>query len=297
MEASHNADPREALRPGRDGGAWEPFARPALEPTTQAWPQSWLPPVEDSSPPYRPANPHPDLQPDFELVVRGISSPDSGATRFVLLPAGRPANQTASQSAWQPRSYGYTHGPHLRLAPLCHACQRSLTRKQSREPSVDSSSDGNAVTSAAVHRHDLRLRKPTNARYDGFLASLNLRVGGSIPSRRTYRLVWNTDPSRAAQQLLQTIGEVDTEYQPSTRARLSSGRLPSPAKRGEYLHRTGPDRRQPQQDDQLRLFEVDANYHHGTYVTTGGHHAEARANAHAATFASPRGPSRRLILR
>jgi hypothetical protein len=33
------------------------------------------------------------------------------------------------------------------------------------------------------------------------------------------------------------------------------------------------------------------------YVTTGMHHYRARATAHAATFASPRGPSRQLILR
>ena len=43
-----------------------------------------------------------------------------------------------------------------------------------------------AVTATQSHpppstEHDLRLRKPTNARYDGSQASLNLRVGGSIP--------------------------------------------------------------------------------------------------------------------
>jgi hypothetical protein len=47
---------------------------------------------------------------------------------------------------------------------------------------------------------------------------------------------------------------------------VSSRRLPSLARlTPEHFHRTGPDRRQPQQDDQLGLFAVDATYHH-TYL-------------------------------
>jgi hypothetical protein len=43
----------------------------------------------------------------------------------------------------------------------------AFLQAQSREPSQrDSSSDSNAVTSAAVHRAPLRLRKSTNACYD-----------------------------------------------------------------------------------------------------------------------------------
>src|SRR5512133_3597921 len=56
----------------------------------------------------------------------------------------------------------------------------------------------------------------------------------------------------------------NTEYQPPPpQARLSSEGLPSPARQTpEHFHRTGPDRRQPHQDDQLGPLSVDANYHH-----------------------------------
>jgi hypothetical protein len=63
---------------------------------------------------------------------------------------------------------------------------------------------------------------------------------------------WNTDPRRAAQQPLQTIGKVKHAIQPLARAELSSAGLPSPATSPrEHFRRPGPDRRQLQHDDQF----------------------------------------------
>jgi hypothetical protein len=43
----------------------------------------------------------------------------------------------------------------------------AFLQAQSREPSQrDSSSDSNAVISAGIQEHRLRLREPTNTRYD-----------------------------------------------------------------------------------------------------------------------------------
>jgi DNA primase len=52
------------------------------------------------------------------------------------------------------------------------------------------------------------------------------------------------------------------EYQQSSRARRSSGGLPSRVRRGEQFRRTGSDRRETRQDDQLVLFAADANFRH-----------------------------------
>ena len=166
MEASHNADPREALRPGRDGGLRTVcLARLGARDASlaaiavAACLEGLLPTVSPSKSP-------PDLQP-IELVKGPTLRLTQGDA--VLLQAGSPC-QSGCQSIGLAAAdhMDMLHGPHLRLPPQCHACQRSLTRKQSREPNVTA-----AVTATQSHpppstEHDLRLRKPTNARYDGF---------------------------------------------------------------------------------------------------------------------------------
>jgi hypothetical protein len=104
-----------------------------------------------------PAQPHPVPRPISEIPAR-IEPASSRCQRsaghfasWLLLPIRLLVNQSSSR-----RSSRHTDGPQLRSPRQCHACPRSLTRKQSRLPKLDSRGDSNAVTSATVHRASLR---------------------------------------------------------------------------------------------------------------------------------------------
>ena len=172
--------------------------------------------------------------------MRASSSPDSGATRFFSFKLARPANQTASQSAWQPRIIWIY--PRTSLTPAAVSCVPEITDTEAvARAQRDSSSDGNAVTSAAVHRarfapsqaHERPLRR---LRWLLLICGLGVRFprGALSPS-----VEHRPEPSRAT--TLQTIGEVNTEYQPPSRGPAEqrttplareAGRIPSSNRAG-----------------------------------------------------------------
>jgi DNA primase catalytic core len=138
-------------------------------------------------------------------------------------------------------------------------------------------------------------------RWDQDSSAISFRLGVPMAQVRHTLLTlvkqWNSDPRRAAQQPLQTIGEVKHRISTATASPAEQRRTPPPATlTPEHFRRAGPARRQSQQDDQLGCSRSTLTTGTNTYVTTELHHDRARANAHAATFASPRVPSRQLIL-
>jgi hypothetical protein len=89
-----------------------------------------------------------------------------------------------------------------------------------------------------------------------------------------------------------------TENQPPPTAQPSSGGLlPLASSTPEHFRRTGPDRPQTQRDDQLGPFAVDANYQHKYLRSTGHASLPSSRQQLRSDPASPKGSSRRLILR
>jgi hypothetical protein len=71
--------------------------------------------------------------PDRRRRARRGSATSSG-TGMPGSPTANGATGPRVNRSGAPRSSGYTHGPHLRVPPHCHARQRSLTRKESSHP-------------------------------------------------------------------------------------------------------------------------------------------------------------------
>ena len=204
MEASHNADPREALWPGRDGGLRTAcLARLGARDASlaaiavAACLEGLLPTVSPSKSP-------PDLQPISSWSCGPALRLTQGRCGFASKLA-RPANQAASQSAWQPRIIWIY--PRTSLTPATAvSCVPEITDTEAvARAQRDSSSDGNAVTSAAVHRARFApFASPRTPATTASLASLNQRVGvrfpRGAPSRSQMITTWVslTEPRRQA---------------------------------------------------------------------------------------------------
>ena len=204
MEASHNADPREALRPGRDGGLRTVcLARLGARDASlaaiavAACLEGLLPTVSPSKSP-------PDLQPISSWSCGPALRLTQGRCGFASKLA-RPANQAASQSAWQPRIIWIY--PRTSLTPATAvSCVPEITDTEAvARAQRDSSSDGNAVTSAAVHRarfapsqaHERPLRR---LRWLLLISGLVFDSLAAHPSRSQMITTWVslTEPRRQA---------------------------------------------------------------------------------------------------
>jgi DNA primase catalytic core len=125
------------------------------------------------------------------------------------------------------------------LATTQPLAERLLHERLANLPPAEALLEAARVVAARPTRH-----------WDQDSSAISLHLGVPMAQVRHTLLTlvkhWNTDPHRAPQQPLQTIGEVKHRISTATESPAKQRRIPSPATlTPEYFRRTGSARRQP----------------------------------------------------